>query len=68
VISLEGLIRLVVYLIAAGLICYLLWWLIEFVNPPEPFRKVATVLVAVVAVVAAVSALLWFAGVPVFRP
>ena len=42
------LVHLLVELIVIGLVCWLIWWLIGFVGLPEPFNKVARVLVAVV--------------------
>ena len=45
------LLSLLVYVIVIGLACYLLWWLVGFVGLPEPFDKVARVIIALVAVV-----------------
>lgn len=62
-----GLVDLLILLIVGGLICYLLWWLIGFIGLPEPFNKVARVLVAVVAVVLLINALLGLVGTPFIR-
>lgn len=68
-ISLSALLTTVLYLIIAGLICWLIWWLIGYCNVPEPFNKVARVLVAVVAVLICIAVLLSLAtGQPVFKP
>jgi len=45
------LISLLIGIILVGLICYVLWWLIEKIGLPEPFNKIAVVLVALIAVV-----------------
>lgn len=67
-ISLAGIISVVIYLIVAGLIFFLLAWLIDYCGLPEPFNKVAKVLLAVVAVLVVIGALLQFlGGVQVFR-
>ena len=46
-----GLISLIVTLVIVGLIFCLLFWFIGFVGLPEPFNKVATVLIALVALI-----------------
>ena len=40
-----------IWLIGLGLIFWLLWWLIDYVKIPEPFSKVARVILAVIAVI-----------------
>ncbi len=68
-IPLGGLVMLVVYVIVAGLVFGLLWWLIGYCGLPEPFNKVARVLIAVVAVLFLIFLLLSLVnGQPVFRP
>jgi predicted tellurium resistance membrane protein TerC len=66
-ISGEALLQFVVYIVVAGLIFWLLWWLIAYVGLPEPFNKVARVVVAVVAVLFLISVLLGLAGKPVIK-
>jgi hypothetical protein len=61
-ISGSGLIGLLVYFIVAGLIFWLLWWLISYVGLPEPFNKVARVVLAVVAVIFIINLLLSVSG------
>ncbi len=71
-ISLSGLVQIVVALVVVGLIFYLLEWLVRTTNPPEPFNKIAHVIIAVVAVIF----IIWFlvrlvgggAPGPVFAP
>ena len=61
------LVHLLVELIVIGLVCWLIWWLIGFVGLPEPFNKVARVLVAVVAVLFLINLLLGLNGTPMVR-
>ncbi len=49
-ISISGAVMIIVYLVVAGLIFWLLWWLVNYINPPEPFKKIATVILAILAV------------------
>lgn len=68
-ISLSAAVHVVVTLIVAGLVMWLLLWLIDFVGLPEPFNKVAKVIVAVVAVLVVIGVLLSLVGgQPIFRP
>lgn len=68
-ISLSAAVTTIVYLIVAGLVFWLLWWLIGYCNPPEPFRKVATVVLAILAVLVVIGILLSLvSGQPIFRP
>lgn len=57
-VSLAGLISFIVWLMVVGGVCWLLWWLIGYVGLPEPFNKVARVVVAVVAVLLLINLLL----------
>ena len=56
------------YIVIAGLIFALLWWLVGYVGLPEPFAKVANVLLAILAVFVLIGILLGIAGQPIFRP
>ncbi len=68
-ISLQAMVMIIVYLIVAGLIFWLLWWLISYVDPPEPFRKIANVILAIFAVLVVIGILLSLAGgQPIFKP
>lgn len=46
-----GLLSLLVTLVIVGLIFWLLWWFLGVVGLPEPFGKVATVILALCAVI-----------------
>jgi hypothetical protein len=69
-ISLSGAVTVVVYLIVAGLVFWLLMWLVNYINPPDPFKKVANVILAILAVLVAIGILLSLTGGagPIFRP
>lgn len=68
-ISLQAAAMVIVYLIVAGLIFYLLWWLVGYCGLPEPFNKVARVVLAVLAVMVIIGILLSLTGGPqLFRP
>lgn len=68
-ISLQGAVTALIYLIVAGLVFWLLHWLLNYTNPPEPFKKVATAILAIAAVLVIIAVLLSLAtGTPVFRP
>ena len=57
----------VIWVIVLGIIFGLLWWLIDYVNIPEPFSKVARVVLAVAGVVLLINVLLGLAGHPFIR-
>lgn len=58
----NALINGLIWLIVVGLVAWLLWWLISYVGLPEPFNKIARVLVAVVAVILIIRFLLKITG------
>ncbi len=61
------LIGLLVTVIILGLVFYLLFWLIGSIGLPEPFNKVAQVLVALVAVLLLLGLLFGGVSIPVLR-
>ena len=68
-ISLSGAVMVIVYLMIAGLVFWLLWWLISYIGPPEPFRKIANVILAILAVLVIIGILLSLVGgQALFRP
>jgi len=58
----EGLIHLVIYLIVIGVIIWLLTYLVDAVPLPEPFARVAKVVILVVGILIVILLLLQFAG------
>lgn len=68
-ISLSAALTLILYLVVGGLVFWLLWWLVGYCGLPQPFDKVARVILAVLAVLVLCSLLLSLvSGQPVFRP
>lgn len=68
-ISISGAVTIILYLIIAGIVFWLLWWLVNYVAPPEPFRKIANVILAILAVLVVIGILLSLVGgQPLFRP
>ena len=68
-VSISAAVAIIIYLIVAGLIFGLLWWLIDYVAVPEPFNKFLRVVLAIVAVLVIIGILLSLvAGQPLFRP
>lgn len=61
-IGIAGLVSVVVTLLIVGAICWLLWWLVGFIGPPEPFNKIARGVIAVVAVLLIINVLLGLIG------
>ena len=67
-IPLAGLVQLIVTLIVVGLIVWLLLWLISYVGLPEPFNKIAKVVIAVFSVLVVIGMLMSLVnGQPLFR-
>lgn len=57
-----SLVTLVVYLLVVGLIVWLLLWLIDYVPVPEPFNRVAKIIIMVAAVLIVIFVLLGLIG------
>jgi hypothetical protein len=66
-ISGQGLVEVLVWLVCVGLVFWLLWWLVDYVKLPEPFGKVARVVLAVAGVVVLINVLMSIAGHPMVR-
>lgn len=64
-ISLGAVVQAVIFLIVAGLVFWLLWWLVNYVGLPQPFDKIARVVLAIAAVLVIICILLSLAGYPV---
>jgi hypothetical protein len=60
-----NLVNLLVVVIVLGLVFYVLWWLLGRIGLPEPFGKVAEVLLALIAVVLLLGVLFGHVSVPV---
>lgn len=66
-ISGNAVISSLIWVIVLGVVFWLLWWLIGYVGLPEPFNKVARVILAVAAVIVLINCLLTLAGHPLVR-
>ncbi len=53
-----------IWLVCLGLIFWLLYWLIAYIALPEPFAKVARVILALAAVIVLINVILTIAGHP----
>lgn len=68
-ISLQTAVYFIFLLIIAGVIFWLLSWAIDYVGIPDPFRKVARVVLVLLAVFVLIGLLLSLVGgQPIFRP
>ncbi len=63
--STSNLVHWAIEFVVAGLIFWLLWWAWNAINPPEPFKKVGTVLLVVIAALWMINFLLSLTGHPV---
>lgn len=61
-IDMSSLVSIVIYLLIVGGVCWLLWWLVGYIGLPEPFNKIARVIIAVVAVLFCINLLLSLGG------
>jgi len=66
-ISGSAMLSLLITIIIVGVICWLVWWFIGYVGLPEPFNKVARVLVALFALIFLINLLLGLGGHPLFK-
>lgn len=67
-ISLSAAVRIIFTIIVAGLIFWLLWWLVGYLTLPQPFDKVARVVLVVLAVAVLIGLLLQsVTGKQIFR-
>ena len=60
--GIDKLLQVVFELAIIGLIFWLIWWFIDYIGLPEPFAKVAKVIVGVVVLLLLISLLLGFLG------
>lgn len=56
--TVEGLVTLLIYLVVMGLLFWCVWWFLSAIGLPEPFNKVAHVIVALVAFIIVIYILL----------
>jgi hypothetical protein len=61
-IDVSTLVHILILILIVGGICWLLWWLVGYIGLPEPFNKIARVIIAVVAVLFLINILLSLGG------
>lgn len=61
-IEASALVSFLIWIIVIGCVFWLLFWLIGYVGLPEPFAKIARVILAVVAVLLLINFLLGMTG------
>lgn len=66
-ISGSGLLSLLITLIVVGLVFWLIWWFLDYIGLPEPFNKVAKVILGLVALVFLINVLLSMIGHPLVK-
>lgn len=66
-ISANSVVNLFIWIVVAGLIFFILNWLIDYAKTPEPFNRVLKVVIAIFAVLVVINALLSLTGNPVVR-
>lgn len=66
-ISSSALVALLVQLVIFGLIMWVLWWGLAKIGLPEPFAKIATVVLVLITVLFLVNILLGLGGHPLVR-
>lgn len=57
-----NLVSALIWLVGIGLIAWLLWWLVDYIGLPEPFSKVARVIIALVVVVMLIRLIMQVTG------
>ena len=63
-VDLNGLVQTVITLVIVALIFWVIMWFVGYVGVPEPFNKVAIVIIALVAVIILLDVVLGVGGVP----
>ncbi len=66
-VSGESMAGALIELVCVGVVFWLLWWLLGYIGLPEPFNKVARVILALAAVLILINMLMGFAGHPFIR-
>lgn len=56
--TLAAILPIIIKLVIAGLIAYICWWALAKIAPPEPFYKIAQVLIVLVVAIYCITLLL----------
>lgn len=67
VISGESIVEAIIWLVCLGVVFWLLNYLIDYIQPPAPFLKVAKVILMIAAVVVLINVVLTIGGHPLVR-
>jgi hypothetical protein len=59
-------VSILIYLVIWGLVLYVLWWGIGRIGLPEPFGKIATVVLVLLTVLVLLNILFSLGGRPIF--
>lgn len=60
--SIDALLNLVILVVIGGVIFWLIWWFVDYIGVPEPWNKVARVLIGLAALVFLIKILLSLIG------
>jgi hypothetical protein len=63
-VSGSALISAFISLVCVGLVFWLLWWLIQYIAPPEPFLKIGKCILTIMAVIFLIGLIAQIAGHP----
>jgi hypothetical protein len=66
-VSMNVLLLLLLQLVVVGTIFFVLWWALGKIGLPEPFNKIATVLIVVLCAIFIINILLGLLGHPLVR-
>ena len=60
--GIESLLHLIIWIVIVAVIFWCVWWFVGYVGLPEPFNKVARVLIGLVALIVVLYLLLALLG------
>lgn len=66
-ISGAGFLQSILMLICLGLVFYLLYWLVNFINPPEPFHKIIISILAIAGVIVLIHFIMSMVGIEIIQ-
>lgn len=66
-VSGKDLVQSVLWVVAMGVVFWLLWWLCDYVKIPEPFNKVVRIILAVAAVILLINLIMGLVGEPFIK-
>lgn len=66
-VSGEQIVSAVIWVVCLGVVFGLLKWLINYINPDEPFKRVANIVLVVAAVIVLINVILALSGHPLIK-